>query len=177
MFRFTSTISLSSPSDGVIPLTWTPPSHSAYALPLSSSLLWPMALLGALYVKEAWCMVCEGISHFLHYLVDFFFCPLRQAQDCGQSLSVAVKLCQDLGFSVAPDKVVGPSTTLTFLGIELDSVSMVTRLLKPKLECLKASLSRWRGRSSARKRQLQSIIGQLSVLLLWFSLGGHFFDP
>ena len=53
---------------------------------------------------------------------------------------MAVKLCQGLGFPVAPDKVVVPSTTLTFLGIELDSVSMVMRLLKSKLEHLKASL-------------------------------------
>ena len=88
------------------------------------------------------------------------FAPPLQAQDCGQSLTVAVKLCQDLGFPVAPDKVVGPATTLTFLGIELDSVSTVMRL--PKLEPLKALLSRWLGRGSARKRQLQSIIGQLS---------------
>ena len=70
---------------------------------------------------------------------------------------------------VAPDKVVGPATTLTFLGIELDSVSMVMRLPKPKLERLKASLSRWLGRGSARKRQLQSIIGQLSdaAIVVW----------
>ena len=97
-------------------------------------------LFTAMANGHAWCMVCEGISHFLHYLDDFFFCPPRQARDCGQSLSVAVKLCQELGFPVAPDKVVGPSTTLTFLGIELDSVSMVMRLSKPKLERLKASL-------------------------------------
>ena len=105
----------------------------------------------------AWCMMCEGV-----YYLDDFFCPPCQAQDCGQSLAVAVGLCQDLGFPVAPDKVVGPSTTLTFLGIELDSVSMVMRLPKPKLEHLKASLGRWLGRNSARKRQLESIIGQLS---------------
>ena len=117
----------------------------------------------------AWCMVCEGISHFLHYLDDFFICPPSQAQVCGQSLVVAVKLCEDLGFPVAPDKVVGPSTTLTFLGIELDSVSLVMRLPKSKLEHLKASLGRWLGRNSARKRQLQSIIGQLSdaAIVVW----------
>ena len=96
----------------------------------------------------AWCMVCEGISHFLRYLDNFFFCPPCQAQDYGQSLAVAVKLCEDLGFPVAPDKVVSPSTTLTFLGIELDSVSIVMRLPKLKLECLKASLGRWLDRET-----------------------------
>ena len=58
--------------------------------------------------------------------------------------------------------MVGPATTLTFQGIELDLVSMVMRLPKPKLERLKALLSRWLGWSSARKRQLLSIISQLS---------------
>ena len=79
----------------------------------------------------AWCMVCEGIFHFLHYLDDFFFCPPSQAQNCGHSLAVAVKLCEDLDFPVAPDNVVGPSTTLTFLVIEMDSVSKVMRLWTP----------------------------------------------
>ena len=32
-------------------------------------------LFSAMADGLAWCMVCEGISHFLHYLDDFFFCP------------------------------------------------------------------------------------------------------
>ena len=101
-----------------------------YHLPRHCPPFWPMLcsqLFTAMADGLAWCMMCEGVSHFLHYLDDFF-CPPCQAQDCGQSLAVAVRLCQDLGFPVAPDKVVGPSSTLTFLGIELDSVSMVMRL-------------------------------------------------
>ena len=74
-----------------------------------------------------------------------------------------------MGFPVAPDKVVGHSTTLTFLSIELDSITMVMRLPKSKLERLKASLCRWLCRSLAQKRQLQSIIGQLSnaAIIVW----------
>ena len=122
----------------------------------------------------AWCIVCEGISHFLPYLDDFFLCPPSQAQDCGHSLVVAVTLCEDMGFPVAPDKLVGPSTTLSFLGIELDSVSMVMRLPRSKLEHLKASLGRWLGKKSARKRKLQSIIGQLSDAAIVFQPGRTF---
>ena len=44
----------------------------------------------------------------------------------------------ELGFPVAPDKIVGPSTTLTFLRDELNFGMMVLRLPKPKLKCLKA---------------------------------------
>ena len=116
----------------------------------------------------AWCMVCEGISHSSTTWMISSFAPLVKFGTVG-NLCRWLLNCQELGFPVAPDKVVGPSTILTFLGIELNSVSMVMRPTKPKLERLKASLNRWLGRSSARKRQLQSIIGQLSdaAIVVW----------
>ena len=48
----------------------------------------------------AWCMMCEGVSDFLHYLADFF-CP-QQSNSCGRSLQVAVELCEHLGFRWPP---------------------------------------------------------------------------
>ena len=131
-------------------------SRSAYAPPPSCSLLWPMALLGV------WCVKGSPIS-FITWMT--FFCPTSQSQDCGQSLAVAVKLYEDLGFPVAPDKVVGHSTTLTFLGIELDSITMVMRLPKSKLECLKASLCRWLCTNLAQKRQLQSQLSNAAIVV------------
>ena len=110
----------------------------------------------------SWAMMCEGVSHFIHYIDDFFFCPPMTPDHCKNSLQVAVHLCEGLGFSVAPEKVVGPTTTLIFLGIELDSVKMEMRLPRGKLERLQISLGRWLDKDSATKRQLQSIIGQLS---------------
>ena len=109
----------------------------------------------------SWCMLCEGVSHLIHY-VDDFFCSPPQSSRCGQSLQVAIRLCEDLGFPVAPDKVVLPATTLTFLGIELDSAKLEMRLLQEKLERLKGSLGKWLNMDSTTKRQLQSIIGKLS---------------
>ena len=43
-------------------------------------------------------------------------------------------LCETLGVPVAPGKTEGPSTKLVFLGIEIDTRSMVLRLPPPKLE-------------------------------------------
>ena len=107
-------------------------------------------------------MLCEGVSHFLHYLDDFFFCPPQQPGRCQPSLRVAVSLCEYLGFPVAPEKVVGPATTLVFLGIELDSDKMEMRLPQEKLERLQGSIDWWLTRESVTKKQLQSIVGQLS---------------
>ena len=110
----------------------------------------------------AWGMACEGISSFIHYLDDFFFCAPALSQECHRALSLAVPLCESLGFPVSPDKVVGPSTIITFLGIELDSVAMEMRLPPVKVDRLKLTLASWRVRHAATKRQLQSIIGQLA---------------
>ena len=101
-------------------------------------------------------MMCEGVSHFPHYLDD---CPPQQPGRCQQSLQVAVDLCENLGFPVAPEKVVGPATTLVFLG---DSVKMEMRLPREKLDHLQGSLGWWLTRESVKKRKLQSIVGQLS---------------
>ena len=91
-----------------------------------------------------------------------FSAPPMTPDHCKNSLQMAVHLCEGLGFPVAPEKAVGPTTTLIFLGIELDSVKMEMRLPREKLERLQISLGRWLDKDSTTKRQLQSIIGQLS---------------
>ena len=65
----------------------------------------------------SWCMSCSGIKDFIHYLDDFFFVGSPGSSDCSRVLEAAVPLCELLGFPVAPHKVEGLSTSITFLGI------------------------------------------------------------
>ena len=51
------------------------------------------------------------------------------------------------------DKSVGPTTTITFLGIELDSVGLTIRLPEDKLKNLRKILKTWR---AGKKRELLS---------------------
>ena len=44
-----------------------------------------------------------------------------------------MQLCNDLGVPLALEKVEGPSTTISFLGILLDTVRMDIRLPEDKL--------------------------------------------
>ena len=44
-----------------------------------------------------------------------------------QDFHTIIKICKDLGLLLAPGKVEGPSTTLPFLGIVLDTTVMETR--------------------------------------------------
>ena len=64
---------------------------------------------------------------------------------------------------VEPEEDEGPATTISFLGLELDSVvALEVRLPQVKLKCLRALLGSWRGRKACRKRDLLSLIGSLT---------------
>lgn len=63
---------------------------------------------------------------------------------------------------MAQGKVVGPATTITFLGIEIDSAQQIKRLPNEKLTRLKAYVQGWGDRRSASKHQLQQLMGHLN---------------
>ena len=110
----------------------------------------------------SWALHCEGTANLLHYLDDFFFWSEAGSSDCANALSIAVPLCGRLGLPVAPQKVVGPTTSIVFLGILFDSVRQEIRLPKDKLARLRTELRTWGDRRAASKRQLQSLIGLLN---------------
>ena len=59
-------------------------------------------------------------------------------------------------------KVEGPTTELTFLGIELDTVKGEIRLPQEKRDQLASLVSAWSHRKACRKRELLSLIGKLA---------------
>ena len=63
---------------------------------------------------------------------------------------------------MAHEKVAGPSTTMTFLGLEIDTVSQQLFLPPEKLSDLQSELKHWANRKKATKRDLLSISGKLS---------------
>ena len=50
----------------------------------------------------------------------------------------------------------------TFLGFELDTRRMETRLPSHKLEELHQEVQRWAGRKSATRKELESVVGKLA---------------
>ena len=60
------------------------------------------------------------------------------------------------------NKIVGPSTSITYLGIKINTVTMMISLPEDKLEKLKASVSMWYDKLTCTKRELLSLIGFLS---------------
>ena len=63
---------------------------------------------------------------------------------------------------LAFDKLVGPTTTITFLGIEIDSVSKTIKLPPDKFADLITKLRLWKLKIKCTKRELLSLIGSLS---------------
>jgi hypothetical protein len=111
----------------------------------------------------AWALFQNGVHYSLHYLDDFFFCePASSPLACSEALSRAIPVCERLGLPVAPEKVEGPTTSIRFLGINIDSMAMTLSLPQDKLLNLKERLDQWGKRKSASKRQLQELLGHLN---------------
>ena len=74
-------------------------------------------------------------------------------------MKTLLKICNILGVPIKEEKTVYAQTTMTFLGIELDTIAMEAR---PPLETVRNSLSEMRVRRKVTLRERQSLIGLLS---------------
>ena len=61
----------------------------------------------------------------------------------------------------AHHKTEGPETSLTFLGIEIDTIRLQLSLPMEKVQCLQDLLFRWRSRKAYTKKELESLLGHL----------------
>ena len=71
-----------------------------------------------------WMVGQEGITSLFHYLNDFLIVGSPGSLECSRHLTTLLALFEQLGVPVAMDKLEGPTTSLTFLGIQIDTISM-----------------------------------------------------
>ena len=90
----------------------------------------------------------------MHYLDDFL--------TAGQNLNAMLTLCQNTNAPVKTSKIEGPSTSITFLGIHLDTVMMEASITVERKQYLLEELNDLYPRRKCTKRQLLSTIGKLS---------------
>ena len=93
-----------------------------------------------------------GVSPFMHYLDDFPTMGVPDASACLQNLQVIKGVCQHMGIPLAVEKVEGPSTSLTFLGIILDTVKMEARLPLDKLQRICVKIYLWLDKKKSQKK-------------------------
>ena len=109
-----------------------------------------------------WVLASRGIRYLLHYLDDFLFLAAPNSFEGSDTLSIALETLHFLGIPVAASKTEGPTTSLVFLGILIDTHRSELRLPSDKLANLITLIQAWVGKKSCTKRELESLLGHLS---------------
>ena len=110
----------------------------------------------------AWVLTCEGIENQLHYLDDFLFIGRPSSSQGQEYRAVALQSLAKLGIPVAAHKTQGPTSSLTFLGILLDTTTFELHFPDDKLTRLQEALQQWSRKCSCTKKELESFLGHLS---------------
>ena len=118
-------------------------------------------IFNALADALEWTVRQAGVGTVFHYLDDFLIVAPPMSHQCGEDLDRLLGVFSHLCVPVATEKLEGPATSLTFLGIELDTERMVLRLPQDKLLELQALLTRWHSWRYCRVRDLRSLAGKL----------------
>lgn len=101
-----------------------------------------------------------GLSNIVNVLDDFLFVGSSHKQ-CKDSLHTFITLANELGIPLAPNKTVGPTTNIVFLGVQLNTEKMTASLPSEKINRYVADLSELQNHRKITLRQLRSIIGKL----------------
>ena len=114
-----------------------------------------------------WCLSYYfGVSNSFHYLDDFFFAGSPSSLVCHNAITHFQLLCDQLGVPLKPEKLVLPTTKMTFLGIHLDSTNQIASIPHDKMAALLTSLRQhvrfYTSKQPVTKRSLLSLIGKLS---------------
>ena len=93
----------------------------------------------------SWITGQHGVSCMLDYLDDFLLMGPPHSSDCQQDLDTFIQLCSYLGIPLASETIEGPTTSLSFLGITIDTSQMEMRLPKDKLARIQEMLWQKKG--------------------------------
>ena len=120
------------------------------------------AIFDAVASAIEWIMQHQfSIHQLLHYL-DEFLCVSSGAVVANEQLSILLRAFVYLGVPLAPAKVEGPLSCLTFLGITLDCIRLEARLPLDKLVEIRSLLTDTVTRRRISQRNLESLSGKLS---------------
>lgn len=109
-----------------------------------------------------WILIQAGIPVVRHYLDDFIIVAPPGSPLCQECFDILHRICEVLGIPLSIRKEEGPTTCLTFLGIEVDTLAGELRLPAEKLQRLQALLQEWGDRRSCIRKDLESLIGLLN---------------
>ncbi|XP_061466237.1 uncharacterized protein LOC133377049 [Rhineura floridana] len=103
-----------------------------------------------------------GLQSVVHYLDDYLFAGPADSGTCRAFMAHFAGLAGELGVPLAAEKTEGPSTAITFLGIEIDTVAQCCRLPQDKLGALREKISEVVSSNKVTLATLQRLAGQLN---------------
>jgi len=77
-----------------------------------------------------WIMMRRGVRLLFHYIDDFITVGAPKSRECRDNVAIMNATCNDTGVPIEPKKSEGPATTITILGIELDTVALEIHLCR-----------------------------------------------
>ncbi|XP_071948885.1 uncharacterized protein [Antedon mediterranea] len=115
-------------------------------------------------LSQAVCWIASNvynIHNILHLLDDFLVIESPTAN--AQSTKIRfLDMFKTLGIPLSEKKTEGPSTSLEYLGIYLDSINMEARLPTEKIARIQNITTEFSKRASCTKRELLSLLGHLN---------------
>ena len=102
------------------------------------------------------------VSHVIHYLDDYFTAGPPNSNTCQRNLAAMTQACSASNVPIKLEKTEGPATTLTFLGIQLNSLTMSASITADRKEEILSAILEVYPKRTCTKRQLLSLIGKLS---------------
>jgi hypothetical protein len=102
----------------------------------------------------------QGITD-IRYLDDFFLIG-ESSSTITQHLIMAQSVIHQFGLVVNPDKTEGPSQSLSFLGVQLDSVTQTVSCTPARVEELTTLLTSLLRQRIITRKHAESLIGKLS---------------
>jgi len=103
-----------------------------------------------------------GIHDCVHKLDDFLFVAPPPSELCQTDLRKFLQLTKTLGIPIKQEKTVFPTTCITILGLELDSILMEVRLPIDKLVKIRELLDYFICKRKVTLKELQSLTGLLN---------------
>jgi hypothetical protein len=102
-----------------------------------------------------------GIELMVHYIDDYLvICVSNDVAEI--QLKKLCLLFKSLGIPLAHEKTEGPTSELTFLGIQINALTMTISIDPPRLVYIQSTLSDWMKKSQASIKEFQSLIGVLN---------------
>ena len=85
------------------------------------------------------------------------------------------QLLNDLGILESTSKATPPSSIMVFLGIQLDSIKQTLEIDSVRLASIQQEIGKWMGKTHAKLKEVQSIVGSLSFCASCIPEGRLFF--